>query len=87
MTATKVEATVHPTAPTQTQTVPIHARVGAHFGAKETSPDTADSAMAHNIRATEKRPPLLTARAEELSEDKETAQDIPTTAPSVPHDC
>ena len=87
MTATKIEATVQPTAPTLTQTVPIHAHVGAHFSAKETSPDTAVSAMAHNIRATERRPPLLTAHAEEISEDKETAQDIPTTAPSVPHDC
>ena len=87
LTATKMEATVQPTAPTQTQTVPIHARMGAHFSAKETSPNTADSVMAHNIRATERRPPFLTARVEELSEDKETAQDIPTTVPSAPHDC
>ena len=58
---------------------------GCSFGAKETSPDTADSSMAHNIRATERWPPLLTAHAEELFEDKETAQDTPTTA--APHDC
>ena len=87
MTATKMEATVQPTAPTQTQTVPIHACVGAHFGAKETSLDTANSAMEHSIRATEIQPPLLTAHGKELSEDKETAQDIPITASSVPHDC
>ena len=86
MTATKVEATVQPTAPTLTQTVPIHACVGIHFITKETSPDTANSPMVH-IRATERWPPLLTARAEELSEDKETAQDTPPTAPSAPHDC
>ena len=60
---------------------------GRSFRAKETSPDTADSSMTHNIRATERRPPLLTVYAEERSEDKETAQDTPPTAPLVPHDC
>ena len=53
MSAMKMEATVQPTAPTQTQTVPIHACVGTHFGAKEPTPDTADYLMVHIIRATE----------------------------------
>ena len=40
----------------------------------------------HHTKATEKWPTHLTAGVEELSTGKETVQDIPTSAPTVPSD-
>ena len=80
---------MQPTVPTRTQTHPFHAHVGAPSDTQETSHDTYDSVMVHNInntKATEKRPTHLTAGVEELSTAKETVHYIPTTAATVPSD-
>ena len=63
--------------------------MGALSDVQETSHDTDDSVTVHNInsiKAKEKQPTLLIAGVEELSTGKETAHDIPTTAPTVPSD-
>ena len=63
--------------------------MGAPSDAQETSHDTYDSVMVHNInntKATEKQPTHLTASVEELSTGKETVHYIPTTAATVPSD-
>ena len=81
---------MQPTVTTQVQTPPILAHVflaGCPSGDKETSLNTADSAMAHNARATETTlTALSTACVEERFARKKTAQDILTIAPSEPPD-
>ena len=80
-----LQATVQPIATTQVQTPPTLGHVDAPFGVKETSLDTGDSVMVHNTRATETTlTACSTACIEEHFAGKETAQDIPTIAPSLP---
>ena len=82
---------MQPTVTTEVQTPPILAHVflaGCPSGDKETSLNTADSAMAHNARATETTlTALSTACVDSTSiARKKTAQDILTIAPSEPPD-